>query len=726
VPTLSATTRPLRSRSGAHAAGRDASRGGGEGATGLRTDIQGLRAVAVSIVVAYHLAPHALTGGFAGVDVFFVISGFLITSHLLAREPRTGRDLATFWSRRIRRLLPASLLVLTTTLVAARLVAPETQWENTARQARAAALYVVNWLLAGDAVDYLAAENRPTAVQHFWSLSVEEQFYFVWPVAILLLAGLARLLRRRAVVVVGIGLAVVVAASLAYSVRETTSNPAAAYFVTPTRMWELGVGGLLAVLTAPRVLGRDDRPRVPPPGIRLVLSWLGLAAIGWTAWTYTSGTPFPGYQALLPVLGTALVIAGHPRRGEPLGPGGLLALRPVQWLGDISYSVYLWHWPLVVLVPYATGHGLHPVDRLAILAATLLLADLTKRFVEDRFRAPQWGRPLRKPYLLGALGMAVVVGLAGLQVAEVHHDQGRARARLSQALAGHDPCFGARALDPGRRCDPVAFSDLLPAPVDAAHDKSQAYKDVGGKNCWAWQPRYRTVRCTFGDRSSSTRIALVGNSHAGQWLPALQRLASDHHWRIDTYVASECALSDIPQDLETAADASACRSWVRRTTARVVDSRPSLVVMANRISVAAAGFSYDDSAPEYGRGYTAVLRRFHDAGLKVLVLHDTPAPGTSIPDCVAEHGSDYAHCDGDRASWLPPEPAAAAVRSLADPRIRFADLTDHICDGRVCHAVTGGVITYFDASHLTATYARTLAPYLLPPLERLLGEPGAQ
>ncbi|MGN6742482.1 MAG: acyltransferase family protein, partial [Amnibacterium sp.] len=192
---------------------------------GVRGDIQALRAAAVTMVLLYHLWPKRLTGGFTGVDVFFVISGFLITTHLLAHPPRRARDLLAFWSRRIRRLLPASLLVLLVTLAASRLFAPATTWSSTAAQVRAAALYVVNWRLADDSVDYLASQDAPTPVQHFWSLSVEEQFYLVWPILILLLVLTARLLRTNRGAVVTGGLGVVVALSLAYSVAETAAEP---------------------------------------------------------------------------------------------------------------------------------------------------------------------------------------------------------------------------------------------------------------------------------------------------------------------------------------------------------------------------------------------------------------------------------------------------------------------------------------------------------------------
>jgi len=215
---------------------------------------------------------------------------------------------------------------------------------------------------------------------------------------------------------------------------------------------------------------------------------------------------------------------------------------------------------------------------------------------------------------------------------------------------------------------------------------------------------------------------LVGNSHAGQWLPALEKVAVDSHLRVTTMLASRCALADLRQQFDASGDATACLRWVHRTTERITQMRPDLVVMSNRISVPAEGSpTTEASEPLYRDGYAAVLRAWRDAGVRTLVLRDTPAPGRSVPDCVAEKKAAYEDCDGTRSGWLPPAPEKEAVASVDSPLVRLVDLTDHICGPRVCSAVTGGVITYFDASHLTATYAATLAPYLAPVIERALG-----
>jgi peptidoglycan/LPS O-acetylase OafA/YrhL len=720
---------------------------------GVRTDIQALRALAVAMVLAYHLWPRGLSGGFTGVDAFFVISGFLITSHLLARPPSTVTDLLGFWSRRIRRLLPAALLVLAVTLAASRWLAPDTQWENTARQSRAAALYAVNWRLAHDAVDYLASQNAPTPVQHFWSLSVEEQFYLVWPVLILLLALLARRVRGGRGIVIVAGLAVVSALSLWYSVHETAVDPARAYFVTPTRIWELGAGGVLAAAVArrPGDLWRGS------PTTRNGLALAGFAAVLLGGVAYGPGTSFPSWHALLPVAGTAGVIAAQaPDTGLTLGR--VLAVRPVQWLGDVSYSLYLWHWPLLVLAPDLVHHSLNTVDRLAVLVASLLLAGLTKPLVEDRFRRPSWGRPLIKPYALGAAAMAVVVGITILQVQEVHHrDQQAAQALRHRLAAVAAPlssastaatggatasssrttptaigsptlarsCFGAAALTPAFHCTAATRrGQLTPSPLNAAHDRSDAYGSVSGKaDCFAYAPGFATITCTRGDVHGTVRVALVGNSHAGQWLPALERAAQGLHWRVTTYLASQCAFARTSQKFPTSADTRGCNDWTARVTADLVRSHYDLVVVTNRISVGAVGLTKAASGPVYQRGYTSVLRTLAAAHLRVVGLRDTPAPGELVPDCLAAHPSNYLACAGQRSAWLPKEPLLSAINSLHDRRMIGVDLTDRICERRLCPAAVGGVPVYVDGSHLTATYAVTLAPYLAPYLVAALHTP---
>jgi peptidoglycan/LPS O-acetylase OafA/YrhL len=690
----------------------------------VRTDIQGLRAIAVSAVLVYHLWPHRLTGGFVGVDVFFVISGFLITSHLLVHPPDRARNLLDFWSRRIRRLLPAALLVLLATLIASRLVAPDTRWSNTAEQVRSAALYVVNWRLASDSTDYLAADSAPSPVQHFWSLSVEEQFYLFWPVLILLLVLLARGLRARVQPIVTLGLTAAVVASLAYSIHATDTEPARAYFVTTTRVWELGIGGVLAALLSRRAFGRArDSEAVPLPiPARALLAWLGLATIAVAVFTYSGSTPFPGWQALLPTLGTALVIAA----GPPItfgSPGRLLAVRPMQWLGDVSYSVYLWHWPLIVLVPFVSGDHLGFLDKVAIIVCSLVLAALTKRLVEDPFRRPRWGRPLAKPFALAAVGMAVVIGATAMQLSEVQHREQQAQTALARALAGHDKCFGAAALAaPAGTCPPPQKSGtLIPDPIQAAHDQSNAYADgPSKKSCFANQPSFPDTVCTFGDPQGSVRVALVGNSHAGEWVSTLEALARTNKWRLTTYLASRCAFADVAQQFAAAGESQACLDWVHRTTRTVAARHYDLVVMTNRLSVVAEGTDLHGSQPLYEKGYRAVLAAMSAAHEPVVGIRDTPAPGQSVPDCLAAHPDDYLACDGTRRDWLPPEPLTQAIAAIGDPRVTEADLTDYICEPVRCSAVIGSVPVYFDGSHLTATFAQTLAPYLEPYLERAL------
>src|SRR5215472_17555234 len=381
---------------------------GGTAERDFRPDIQGLRALAVAMVVIYHLYPSLLPGGFVGVDVFFVISGFLITGHLWRGYQRTGKvGLVDFWGRRAKRLVPAATLVLTVTWVASRLVLPATRLADTADQVRASALYFQNWLLAHNAVDYLKSTNLASPVQHFWSLSVEEQFYLVWPWLFLAAAILARLRARHRGPGVNVGLAVatglagaLVLGSLAYSVYDTRTDPAEAYFVTTTRVWELGLGGLLALL--PQRLGR-------PLSRQGWLGWAGLAAMAASPFLLRGTSAFPGAIALLPVVGTVALIAGGSAAAR-YGPARLTSVRPMVFLGGISYSLYLWHWPVIVLWSTYRGHKIGPYAGLPLAVAAVVLSWLTKVWVEDKVRL---ARPLaRRPSLSVCTALAAALPVA--------------------------------------------------------------------------------------------------------------------------------------------------------------------------------------------------------------------------------------------------------------------------------------------------------------------------
>ena len=557
APSISAATTPSRARPPAR-----------------RLDIQALRAVAVSLVLLFHLWPERMSGGYVGVDIFFVISGFLITSHLLGAPPRSFRDVGAFWGRRIRRLLPAAFVVIAATAVAGWVLLPESQWRSLARDAVASAAYVENWNLAGSATDYLGAESAASPFQQFWSLSVEEQFYVAWP---LLVAGAAVVAARRAVSVtraVACVVGVVFVASLGASVLVTSSNPAAAYFVTHTRMWELALGGVLAVAVV-------ARPRwfAWPATVRAVVAWIALAAMGWSAFTFTAATPFPGVVALVPTLATAAFMAARSESGR-WSPERVMRVAPVQYLGDVSYSVYLWHWPIIVMLPYVLGEWLSWPVKVGVIAATVAIAGASKTWIED---PPQRSRRLRSPQWSAAIALGGVVGvlvLGGSQFAVAVSRENTAASVLAAALEGDASCVGAGVMVPGASCAGGPHgAELLTTPAQAAEDRPAPYAD----DCWVSSPFAGRKTCTYGETANPTaRIALVGNSHAGHWLPALQVLAKERGWQITTFLVSECFPVDMPQKFSKAGAADGCREWTRWALQQTAGKGFDLIVSSNR------------------------------------------------------------------------------------------------------------------------------------------------
>ncbi|MFI5492947.1 acyltransferase family protein [Actinoplanes sp. NPDC051859] len=685
----------------------------------VRLDIQVLRAFAVGVVVCAHLWPHGkLAGGFVGVDIFFVISGFLITSHLVEHVPTNVRDLVDFWGRRVRRLLPASLTVLAATTVAAWVWLPEALWSTTARQVRSAATYWINWHLAGDSVDYFAANNQATPVQHYWSLAVEEQFYVVWPLLLLALTYLGWRLRDRRWLYF-VGLLVVVAVSLWWSITYTRSTPAAAYFVSTTRVWELGSGGLLAVAypVVARLLATTwgERARTP-------IAYAGWLLMGAAVLRFSETTAIPGWRAAVPVAGVLLVIAANASLDwYPVGA--------LQWLGDHSYSVYLWHWPLLLIVPAATQSSRGWKEDLAIIVGTLVLAVLTKRYIEDPVRTLAWWRRRVPTYAFGAAGMAVVFGLAGTWSVVENRRQDAYQAQLAAKLAGADKCFGAPALAPGANCGRSLTGEFVPrSSTWQVGALSEDKPGLHGQACTATEHEWPVTRCDAGDPSSPVKVVLTGNSHALQWLEALSNIAETERWHLITYYATGCPFASWPRTSFMPKFAP-CADWEEKVISTVVQLKPTLVVTSNLgYRFQYNGWFKPENTTSTVDAYLGAYRRLNEAGIRTLVIKDAPAatggdksdtakfPNADPIRCLEANPDNYEPCSAPRSEWEYEDPAVEAAKKLTSPTITSVDLNNHICGPDVCDAVVGGIRVRQDHSHLTATYVHTLIPYLRPAL----------
>jgi peptidoglycan/LPS O-acetylase OafA/YrhL len=679
------------------------------------------------MVVVYHLWPDRLPGGFVGVDVFFVISGYLIIAHLLAHPPMGMRDVVVFWGRRIRRLLPVAFFVIVVALGLVLLIEPMTQWRTNASAAIGAGIYLENWSLAGQLVDYLARAGSPTAFQHFWSLSVEEQFYLIWPVLIGLavwLGGLRassragyRERRFRVVAAVVIGLVVVV--SLGYSILATAVAPQQAYFITPTRMWELAAGGVVAV--AYPALTRMISPSL---WTRRVLVVAGLVVISASGILLT-GQGFPGWVALLPVVGAVLVLAsgsGVVGSAHPDGPAHqwwldrALGVRPIQFLGDISYSVYLWHWVFIAVLPWATGHPLTWPEKLGVIAATILASWASKRQIEDRFRGTKpLGAPLWRTFVFLVVGMAVVVS-AGVGVYVVTGLVAHADDPI--VVPADATCVGAAArLDPACTSGDPHGTTVFGSPLQASADRNTAYAD----GCW-WTSNdpQRFPICQYSATSADQTVGLFGNSHAGPYLTPLQEMAADSRWNIRTYLASSCYPSREPLAFETAAARQGCLDFTTQAVADMVASGVDVVVMsaltqpATDPTLALDGVAAADLQARQQASFAGVLAQLTDAGIRVVVVRDVPMPPDSVVDCLAQNMDKIASCDGPRDARVAPDPLFDAASAMGDPLVTPLDLNDALCDATTCWDVVGAVVVYFNQGHLTATFASTLRPYLEP------------
>jgi peptidoglycan/LPS O-acetylase OafA/YrhL len=651
----------------------------------LRADIQALRALAVLLVLTYHLWPQAVSGGYVGVDSFFVISGFLITG-LLAREAASGRiSLARFWTRRARRLLPSSLTVLTLAALATLAFSSRRFWTQAFREIIASVAYVQNWLLAHDSINYLASANKPSIVQHFWTLSMEEQFYIALPLLIVVFVKLRLHTRFLPHLLAGIA-----AVSFAYSIYLTRTNPAVAYFATTTRAWEFAVGGVLATTRwrAPR--------RLREPAV-----WLGLALIVAAGLLFDEHTPFPGYLAALPVLGTALVIwAAHV---EGLA-GRLMRPWPVQLVGDVSYAVYLWHWPLIQLVPRWLGaDSIWAKPGTALLA--IVLGWVTTRYVEipirERPLRPGSGRTVAGWSLAGAT-VAVAICLFGLH-----------SLRVGQALYDTDaPCFGAGALF--RPCPPA--TRIVPDPELVLRDGANR------GSCWSDNGESTLRICTLGPQSGFTRrLAAIGDSHNNALISAYEWMANHAGWRIDVMGKGGCYLTAATPQKHAKKTLEECPEWLAKVREHLSESQPYDAILVTHLEgfplVVAPGKSEHQTEVA---GLVSAWSEQTARGTRIIAIRDVPRMNKEVIECVQEHTLAAARlCAVPRSEAFEREDSQEAASKLVR-NARFLDLSDLYCGKETCAPVVGGVAVFSTWGHITATYGRSLAPFLFEQVRRAL------
>ena len=658
----------------------------------FRPDVEGLRAVAIVLVVLYHGGLTALSGGYVGVDVFFVISGFVITGLLLRERAGSGRtSFLSFYGRRSRRIIPAATLVIVVTVIATYLVLGAIYGNPTAVDGRWTAVFLANFHFASVGTNYFDQTQPPSPLLNFWSLAVEEQFYLVYPALFVALAVLGRRASFR--VRLGIGLVVVIAASFTLSVLQTNSDPTAAYFSPFTRAWELALGALVAVATpwllrAPRVLSG-------------VMTWLGLGAIGFSAVAFGADTAYPGSLVAIPVLGAGLVIAGG-MAAPRWAAESVLGLAPLRWVGRISYSLYLWHWPILIIAADEAGKTSLPFRQNVVwLLLALALSVVTYKLVENPIRHARVLSRGLAPIALGAVLIAVTLAVSSVALSSEESN-----------VPGPVPPVSASELAILLRRAP----EVRTLPADLMPSLAEAHQDWGGPPS-ACSPGIDQTSildsCIFGDTSGSHTLVIYGDSHAGMWFDALNVIAKESHWRLVDLWKAGCPADSlsykVPPGLgKPGSPDVACEQWQRWAVNRINSLNPNLLVLTQelRVNQISKPFTFQ----QWGQGLATTFHRIQIAKGRVVVLGNIPFLPDNPPECLARHSSNIQACSGPLESYVTGynQVEEEVTHSVG---ARYINVVPWFCS-TVCTGVVGHFGVYFDQDHVAATYTYVLEDVL--------------
>ena len=700
----------------------------------FRPDVEGMRALAVVVVVLFHLRISVFKGGFVGVDVFFVLSGFLITRLLLKELASTGTlALPDFWSRRARRLLPASVLVLVATLVAGRWMLAPLDQRTLAGDATAAGGFVVNFVFAHRSSDYFDSQTAHSPLLHFWSLAVEEQFYLLWPLVLVALARRPRQYRRLLVAVIMAG----GAASVLASVWLTEHYQKVAFYLLPARMGELLAGAAVAVAGTAFLSVSAT--------FRAALGWFGIVGIAVAVFSFEADASFPGTQAMLPVLGTVLVLVAGGAGAATFGPARVLSHPAGQWIGRHSYAIYLWHWPVLVLCEAQFGTLVLPV-RIAVILASVGLAALSLRLVEDPVRHARWlAADPRRGLALGAALCAVAVGAASIAKVSVPRlDSGTAavaptlpaasQSTVVQSTAAPVPAAAGvvsvvpvtttpvtlGSLQQGDLASLVAAnrtvleqgltvtdvpSNLRPSLGAVSSDRAPVYAD----GCVAVLRQTELTPCRYGDENAAVTMVLYGDSHAAQWSPAFIAIAESRGYELIVLAKGGCPVSAV-----TIRNANSCPTWRDAAIEFIAAERPDVVIVSQLSD-------YPSSDDEWSVGLSATLQRLRPLATSVVVLGDNPPALAEPASCLSDHLRDADACIAERDEVVMSSRLDAERAVASQVGVSFVDTTDWLCTDTACPVIIGDILVYRDVTHITTAAAEWFRPLVEASLAPVLG-----
>ena len=599
--------------------------------------IQGLRALAALLVTIFHAK--LLPGGFIGVDIFYVISGYLITGLILREIENTGKlDLQTFYQRRIKRLLPTSVFVLFVTAIVGMFVLPAITRDALGRDLFAAATYISNYLFAWWENDYQNLDATPSPFIHYWSLAVEEQFYVVWPIFILLLSRYGKRTIFR-------GIAAVTFLSLLLSIYQTQTSPIWAFYSLPTRAWELGFGALL--LFVPDTFWKNR-----------FIPWFGVIGIALASFRFDEKTAFPGINALLPVVSTAVLIGSisiWPRAFNDLSNN-----RISQWLGSISYPLYLWHWPALVLPSSALGRPLRIRERIFCIILTVILAHFTSKYIEQPIRHKK---------------------IAGKKIYQFF-----AATTVISLVAGVIISFSSSSMITIKGTD-YRFNlvEVMQKPA------------VYGDDCHSNYGETESGECTYGDLNSETTIVLYGDSHAAQWFPTLLKLVNEKGFKLVSLTKSACPSVDVPRADQGAYKNVHCETWRDKSVKRIKQIRPAAVILSS-YQYFTPPSGYSDKNKWWKDGQERLLSSLRGSSDHLIYISDTPKPLRDIPNCLASR--DVNSCNTTERTPV------KIIRGF-----EIIDPTPWLCT-KLCPAIQDGYVVYRDSSHISVAAALALKPQL--------------